>query len=102
MKLENRYVLHIPLCRFADGKLISIDIDEVLVELTGQLDSFYITMAQSHYKSRDFEEILITVFTCDGKIEETFKEWFIKTNNILGQEAFAYEKGCELIIEEVK
>ena len=102
MKLKNKYVLHVPLCKFADGKLISVEIDEVLPELTGQLENFYITKAQSHYKSRSFEEILITVFACDDKIEEIFKKWFIKNNNILGQEAFAYERGNELIIEEVK
>ena len=102
MRLDNRYVLHVPLSKFINGRLVSIKIDEVLEELTGQLESFYITRAQSRYKSRDFDEILITVFACDGKIEETFKKWFIKNNDILGQEALAYEKNNELVIEEVR
>ena len=102
MRLDTRYVLHVPLSKITDGKLVSIEIDDVLEELTCQLESFYITRVESCYNSRDFDEILITVFSCDGKIEETFKKWFIKNNSILGQEAFAYEKNNELVIEEVK
>ena len=104
MRRDRKYVLHIPLEKF-DGNLVTIDIDGILEDLIIKLeetgsDSFYITRVESHYKTRKFDEILITVFAEDSSIEHVFSEWFRKNNHELCQEAFAYEIGNEMIIEK--
>lgn len=93
-KLDKKYVFHIPLYKFKDEELIKLSIDNLLDDLIDDLgvDSLYITKAKSYYKSRCFDELLLTLFvSCDENPEEIFKNWFRKNNHILGQEAFAYE-----------
>ena len=105
MKLNEKYVLHIPLSRFCDNKLESIEIDEILNDLIKQLEdrgynSFYITNVTSYYKFRKFGELLITVFTSKtGGVDLIFK-WFKKNNDVLKQEAFSYEHQNRMIIEK--
>ncbi len=102
IELDKRYVLHVPLAKFVDGEVISIDIDDILEDLTCRLDNFYITMAEGHYRSREYDELLITVFASEGSIEEIFRRWFAENSDVLSQEAFAYEINNRMIIEEVK
>ena len=101
MMLDRKYVLHIPLCRFGDGELVAIDIDEILEDLVGRLDceSFYMTKVRGCYRSRVFDELLITVFASDRDIGEIFGEWFKSNNDVLGQEAFSYECGDRMFVE---
>ena len=108
MILDCKYVLHIPLSRWENDSLIPLDVDEQLDELINDLevqgfDSFYVTKVESYYKSRKFDELLITIFARDGDApHEIFKEWFLRHNDILAQEAFAYELGGKMIIETLK
>ena len=93
-KLDKKYVFHIPLYKFEDGELVELSIDGLLDNLIDDLgaDSLYITKAKSHYKSRCFDELLLTLFVSgDESPEDIFKNWFRDNNHILGQEAFAYE-----------
>ena len=103
MILDKKYVLHIPLSKYENDELVSIDIDSILDELIANLNqnSFYITKVESYYKNRQYDELLITIFT-DGNdaIEDIFKNWFLKNNNILKQEEYAYEINNNLIIEK--
>lgn len=108
MILDCKYVLHIPLSRWENGSLIPLDVDEQLYELINDLDvhgfdSFYVTKVDSYYKSRKFNEVLITIFASDeGCVEEIFRDWFLKNNDVLSQEAFAYELKNKMIIETLK
>ena len=105
MKLDCKYVLHIPLSKWENDKLIPLDVDEQLNELINLLefhgfDSFYVTKVESYSKSRKFDELLITIFAEGGEApHEIFKEWFLRHNDILAQEAFAYELNSKMIIE---
>ncbi|WP_296876087.1 hypothetical protein [uncultured Methanobrevibacter sp.] len=47
---------------------------------------------EGHYRSRSFDELLVTVY-CNEKeiIDEIFKEWFMANNDLMAQEAFSYE-----------
>lgn len=106
MELDCKYVLHIPLCRWENDRLRSLDVDEQINDLINQLevngfDSFYITKVESYYKSRKYDELLITIFAgTEESPQEIFKDWFSKNNDVLGQEAFAYELNNKLIIKE--
>ena len=108
MELDMKYVLHIPLSRWENGSLIPLDVDEQLNELINDLelqgfDRFYVTKVLSYYKSRKFNEVLITIFARDGDApHEIFKNWFYRHNDILAQEAFAYELNSKMIIETLR
>lgn len=104
--LDAKHVLHIPLTRFDGGKLVSIDIGGILENLIVRLeesgfDGVYVSEVSGHYQKRKFDELLITVFASDDSVEEIFRQWFFENNDVLGQEAFAYEKGDELVIEKL-
>ena len=93
-ELDKKYVFHIPLYKFEDDELIKLEIDDVLDDLMALLksDSLYITKVRSFYKSRCFDELLVSLFVSGSeKPEEIFKEWFRTNNDILGQESFSYE-----------
>lgn len=105
MQLDCRYVLHIPLCKWENDVIVPLDMDEPIDELITQLevkgfDGFYVTKVKSHYKSRCYDELLITIFAgCDDSPCEIFRDWFFAHNDILCQEAFAYEFNNRLIVE---
>ncbi len=110
IELDTKCVCHIPLYKFIDDELILIDIDEILDDLIGQFsengyDSLYMTKVKGVYKSREFDELLITIFTSSNQNKESpeiiFKKWFMENNDILEQEAFAYEWNNSLFIEEI-
>ena len=53
-------------------------------------NSFYITNVTSYYKSRKFDEMLITIFNSKtGEVDLIFKKWFKKNNGVLMQEVFS-------------
>ena len=100
-ELDKKYVLHIPLYKFEDDELIKLEIDDDLDDLMALLksDSLYITKVRSFYKSRCFDELLVSLFVSGSeKPEEIFKEWFRTNNDILGQESFSYECGDRMFI----
>lgn len=109
-ELNQKYVLHIPLYKFKDNKLTEIDMEDVLNELIGELvknsyTSFYTQKIKSHYNSRTFDELIITVFSSKDNrkpVEEIFSEWFLKNNLILGQEEYAYEHNSTLNVEKIE
>lgn len=108
MELDCKYVLHIPLIMWENGKLRPLDVDGQINELISCLelkgfDGFYVTKVESHYKSRKYDELLITIFACgDDTPLPIFRHWFFKNNHILSQEAMAYEMGNKMIIEPLK
>lgn len=104
--LNRKFVFHIPLYKHVSGNLVQIDIDDILEELMMEFnengfDSFYITRIDSYYKTRRFEEMLITIFSNDDEPCGIFEEWFRKNNDTLCQEAFAYEIGNEMMITDL-
>lgn len=101
-KLENKYVLHIPLTKFVNGELVDLDIKDIIDELANEFESCYLTRVESYYKARRYNELLITVFSDDGSVAVTFREWFLKYNHVLFQEAFAYEHNNEMIVEDLE
>lgn len=113
--LDEKYVFHIPLYKYVDNKLIVLDIEDILDNLTEQLDnegyeSLYITKVKSYYKSRCFDELLITLFISQKRVSDNkqefpdkiFKRWFKQNNHILQQEAYAYEHNNSMIIESLQ
>ena len=107
IELDKKYVFHIPLCRYGDGELREIDIDGVLDELIGLFnengfDSLYVTKVKGHYRSRCFDELLLTLFSSsDENPEGIFIDWFERNNDVLGQEAFGWECGNRMYISRL-
>lgn len=109
MILDTKYVLHIPCHKFENEKVTLINMKKCIGDLESKLNehgyhSFYKIQVEGHYKSRIFDEILITIFTSNKtevQPDMIFREWFIENNDELKQESFAYEKNNELIIEEL-
>lgn len=62
--------------------------------------------ANGFYKSRCFDELLITIFASEDdsqlKPHLIFKKWFADNNDILNQESMAYEYNNTLNIEKLK
>ena len=108
MELDCRYVLHIPLSRWENGKIMPLDMDEPISELMELLedkgfDSFYVTKVEGHYKSRKYDELLVTIFADDDDSPiAIFRQWFSKNNGKLRQEAFAYEFNNRMIVENLR
>lgn len=105
-ELTEKYVFHIPLYKYIDDGLVAIEIDNLLDELISDLsengfESFYLTKAKAHYKSRCFDEILLTIFTSSDFPVEIFERWFRNNNDVLCQEALAWECGNSLFICEL-
>ena len=110
LELDDKYVFHIPLYTHDENGLKRLDIDELLDKLTKKLEdngyhSFYLIKAKGYYKSRCFDELLITLFASDDddkqKPDIIFKSWFTDNNEVLNQESFAYEHNNRIIIEEL-
>ena len=105
MELDCRYVLHIPLSKWENGEIKSLSIDDAIAELISILevegfDSFYVTKVESYYKSRKYDELLVTIFAVDGEGPcEIFRRWFSAHNDVLCQEALAFEINNRMIIE---
>lgn len=109
IELNRRYVFHIPVYKYLKIGLVPIGYEELLDVLIDQFnqngyDSLYITEVKGYYKSREFDELLITVFTSsnDDFPEFLFKSWFMENNDVLGQETFAYECNDSIFIEEIR
>ena len=106
LELSEKYVLHIPLYKYVDDELVLIEIDDILEDLISDLsengfENFYLTKAKAHYKSRCFDELLLTVFTSSKSPEAIFEKWFRHNNDILGQESFGFEHANAMIIHEL-
>lgn len=101
-ELNKKYVFHIPLYKYEDNELILIEIDDILDDLIYQLgsESLYMTKVKSVYKKRMYDEILLTIFTNESP-EFVFEKWFEENNDMLCQEAFAYELGDSMIIKKL-
>lgn len=108
MELDKKYVFHIPVYKFLKMGLIPIEYEEILDVLIDWFnqegyDSLYITEVKGFYKSREFDELLITIFTSsyDDLPQHIFEYWFIENNDVLGQEAFAYECNNSMFVEKI-
>ena len=109
IELKEKFVFHVPLHKYINNELITINqkvIDELfcLFEENGY-ENAYITKVKGYYKSRAFDELLITIFTSETSKKPMphviFKKWFVENNNILEQESLAYEYNNELFIEKL-
>ena len=106
IELAEKYVFHIPLYKHVADELLLIEIDDLLDELISDLsengfENFYLTKAKAHYRSRCFDEVLITIFSSSDSPAEIFEKWFRDNNDALCQEAFSYECGNSMIIHEL-
>lgn len=106
LKLKRKYVFHIPLFRFVCDEIEAVEIDELLNDLLDTFnregfENFYISKVQAYYKKRSFDELLITMFADSDLPEDIFERWFLKNNDVLCQEAFAYECGNSMIIRDL-
>ncbi len=106
IRLNQKYAFHIPLYKYVSGGLVMIEIDDILDELISEFNhsgfgSMYVTKINSYYKKRQFDEIVITVFSNDDLPCEIFGAWFRRHNDVLDQEAFAYEIGNSMIIDSL-
>ena len=112
MELNRKYVFHIPTYKYIDNELVEIAIDDAVDELIGQFsangyESLYLSKVKGYYKSRCFDEIIITLFVSTEFLEKhtfpesIFKEWFKKNNDLLEQEAFSYEINNSMRIEKL-
>ena len=75
-----KFVLHVPLYRFTGNELEMIEIDELLNELLSELSSNgfdgYISKVKSFFKSRMYDELLITIFAGDTRVLKIFQKKF--------------------------
>lgn len=105
-ELTEKYVFHIPLYKYVEDELVPIEIDNLFGDLISDLsengfENFYLTKVKAYYKSRCFDEVLITIFASSDTPVAIFEKWFIDNNGILGQEAFSYECGNRMIIHDL-
>ncbi len=110
MKLDKKYVLHIPEYKFTANQLIKLELDKPLDDLKSRLEqngyeNFYLSKIKGFYKNREYDEIIITLFIAEINDQtlpdEIFIEWFKDNNEILKQESLAYEINNSLFIEEL-
>ena len=92
--------------KYVADELVPIEIDDLFDDLISYLsesgfENFYLTKAKAYYKSRCFDELLITIFASSKSPETIFEKWFIENNNVLGQESFGYEYGNRMIIHDL-
>ena len=84
--------------------MMPLDVDDEIEELISHLevqgfDGFYLTKVKSYYKSRRYDELLLTIFAeGDEGPCEIFRDWFYRHNDVLCQEAFAVEINNRMII----
>lgn len=110
MTLNEKYVLHIPLYKFTEKELILIEIEDILEDLISRLaengyENLYIVEAEGYYKSRRYTEKLITIFTSTSNQplpDEIFRDWFNDHNDVMGQEALAFEHNNRLFVEKLE
>ena len=110
LEFNEKYVFHIPCFKYKNDELIAINKENIIKDLVNQFNkheytSMYMTNVKGFYKSRCFDELLITIFTSKDSQQESpeviFKQWFKSNNKILEQEAIAYEHNNKMIIEEL-
>lgn len=107
IKLDVKYVLHIPLYRNVEGRLKPIEpssiIDELILNLEeNNVNSFYTQKIKSYYNSKSFDEMIITIYTSkESEIEDIFTSWCRNNHDILQQDCYAFEKNDELYIFEL-
>lgn len=104
--LNYKYVFHVPLYKLKNNELITINqeiIDELLNLFISNDYNLYITKIKGFYNKNIFDEIIITIFTNsnDELLIKLFKSWFIKNNNSLEQDSFAYEINNKMYIEKL-
>lgn len=108
MEYNAKLVFHIP-CKAWDNGLTDIDYKAFKQILLNDLAAIgltnsYTVSAAAYYKGREYEELLLTVF-CENqykdKAAETFRQAFRRHNDIMRQEAFAYECNGNLTVEEL-
>ena len=112
MKLTEKFVFHIPLFRYVDEELLPINnINSIIDELIEKFNennykSLYLMNVKGFYKSRCFDEILITMYISSSNEnrtppDELFRKWFKENNDKLKQESFAFEYNDTMFVEDI-
>lgn len=102
--LKDKYVLHIPCCKWINGKYEPVDagavVDAVAKRLAEQgIDAMYYEKSMGRYKGREYQQLLVTVF-CNGvDVGKIFLD--ICRNSQLQQESYAYEYNGSLYVCEL-
>lgn len=108
MDYNAKLTFHIPCAAWSNG-LIEINykaFKQYLLEGLAAigLTSLYSVQAKGYYKGREYDEILLTVFCkeqdCDAAAE-VFRQTFRVHNDLMRQEAFAYECNGVLVVENL-
>ncbi len=114
IELDTKYVFHIPTYKFENNELFLLNIDKLIKDLIKQFEekgyeSLYMTKVTGYYNSRSFDEILLTLFISQEDTEKNnrtspdkiFMKWYKENNDLLQQEAFAYEKNNTMYVEKI-
>lgn len=108
MKLPHKLVFHIPQKALVHGVALEIPFSELFPNLVtalyaAGLSGFYVVDGVGFYKGRTYPEKLVTVFCGDTMeaVESAYQDWFQRFNDVLQQEAFAYEVDGELVIKDL-
>lgn len=104
---DTKIVLHIPHFAFSDGGLVEIDCYGFCKALCERMNGngitdWYETNAFGRYKGRRYDQELWTLFVRPDQkdvVLESFREMFSEWNDVLQQEAFAYELNGVLHVE---
>lgn len=108
MEYNTKLTLHAP-CVAWEHNFVKIDCGTFKQYLISGLEAvgvtgFYTQSVTGHYKGREYDEVLWTVFCKEenkDKIIGIFRQAFYAYNEFLKQESFAYECNGTMIIEEL-
>ncbi len=109
MTYDTKLTLHVPCVAKESGGLVKINYEEFKSRLIKALadvgvNSYYTQAATGYYDGAEYDEVLWTVY-CekqDGdKIAEALCRTFRESNDILKQEAFAYERNGVMTVENL-
>ncbi len=106
MEYKTKLVFHIPCATWNNG-LIPVNYNafkQILLEAFAEigLTSLYTVSAKGYYKGREYDEILLTVFSSlrgANAAVNAFRKCFKERNNLMKQEALAFERDGVLIVE---
>ena len=108
MKLTHKLVFHIPQKALVHGVALEIPFSALFPNLVTALydagvSGFYVVDGVGFYEGRTYPEKLVTVFCEDAPedVEKAYRDWFRHFNDVLQQEAFAYEVDGVLHIEKL-
>lgn len=106
MEYKTKLVFHIPCAAWNNG-LIAVNYNafkQALIKAFAEigLTSLYSVTVKGYYKGREYDEILLTVFSNlrgANAAVNAFRKCFEEHNDMMKQEAFAFERDGVLTVE---